>query len=144
MPVLDQAAAESAAAPVVRGQRDLPLSRPGLRGAAFPCCRRVRGRMDAHRVCGADLRAFHAPVRTIRAADRRTRLLLVALGVTLAAMNLSFYLALDRLPMSLVAAMEFLSTILIALLRLAQRPQSSGARACGRRRVRPHRLQLVD
>ena len=33
-------------------------------------------------------------------------------------MNVSFYLALDRLPMSLVAAMEFLSTILIALYGL--------------------------
>ena len=33
-------------------------------------------------------------------------------------MNLSFYLALDRLPMSLVAAMEFVSTILIALYGL--------------------------
>jgi inner membrane transporter RhtA len=61
---------------------------------------------------------FTRPVRTIRAADRRARLLLVALGVTLAAMNLSFYLALDRLPMSLVAAMEFLSTIVIALYGL--------------------------
>jgi inner membrane transporter RhtA len=33
-------------------------------------------------------------------------------------MNVSFYLALDRLPMSLVAAMEFVSTILIALYGL--------------------------
>ncbi len=61
---------------------------------------------------------FTRPARTMQAADRRTRLLLVALGVTLAAMNVSFYLALDRLPMSLVAAMEFLSTILIALYGL--------------------------
>ena len=61
---------------------------------------------------------FTRPARTIKLAGRRTRLLLVALGVTLAAMNLSFYLALDRLPMSLVAAMEFLSTILIALYGL--------------------------
>jgi inner membrane transporter RhtA len=61
---------------------------------------------------------FTRPVRTIKAADRRTRMLLVALGLTLAAMNLSFYLALDRLPMSLVAAMEFVSTILIALYGL--------------------------
>jgi inner membrane transporter RhtA len=58
------------------------------------------------------------PVRTIKAADRYTRILLVALGITLAAMNISFYLALERLPMSLVAAMEFLSTILIALYGL--------------------------
>ena len=43
---------------------------------------------------------FTRPLRTIRSADRRTRMLLVALGFTLAAMNVSFYLALDRLPMS--------------------------------------------
>jgi inner membrane transporter RhtA len=61
---------------------------------------------------------FTHPIRTVRLADRRTRLLLVALGGTLAAMNVSFYLALDRLPMSLVAAMEFVSTILIALYGL--------------------------
>lgn len=61
---------------------------------------------------------FTHPLRTIRGADRRTRMLLVALGFTLAAMNVSFYLALDRLPMSLVAAMEFVSTILIALYGL--------------------------
>jgi inner membrane transporter RhtA len=61
---------------------------------------------------------FTHPVRAIKAGNRHTRLLLVALGLTLAAMNVSFYLALDRLPMSLVAAMEFLSTILIALYGL--------------------------
>lgn len=61
---------------------------------------------------------FTRPVRAIKAADRRGRLLLVALGLTLAAMNISFYLALERLPMSLVAAMEFVSTILIALYGL--------------------------
>ena len=64
---------------------------------------------------------FTRPWRTIRRADRRGRRLLVMLGVTLAAMNLSFYLALDRLPMSLVAAMEFVSTLLIALHGLRTR-----------------------
>src|SRR3981081_732428 len=44
------------------------------------------------------------PWRTIREADGKTRLLLVGLGICLAVMNTSFYLALDRLPMSLVAA----------------------------------------
>jgi inner membrane transporter RhtA len=39
----------------------------------------------------------------------------VALGFCLAAMNTAFYLALDRLPMSLVAAMEFAGTVLVAL-----------------------------
>ncbi|MBS0533843.1 MAG: EamA family transporter [Proteobacteria bacterium] len=55
------------------------------------------------------------PWRTIARADGRTRLLLAGLGLCLAAMNTSFYLALDRLPMSLVAAMEFVGTIAIAL-----------------------------
>ena len=55
------------------------------------------------------------PWRTICEADRRTRILLIALGACLAVMNTSFYLALDRLPMSLVAAMEFVGTIGVAL-----------------------------
>lgn len=58
------------------------------------------------------------PWRTFRAADRSTRLLLLGLGACLAAMNTSFYLALDRLPMSLVAAIEFVGTIGIALYGL--------------------------
>src|SRR5262245_3073486 len=63
----------------------------------------------------AMLGPFTQPWRTIAAADRRTRLRLVALGVCLAAMNSAFYLALERLPMSLVAAIEFVGTIGIAL-----------------------------
>ncbi|WP_158816777.1 DMT family transporter [Methylocapsa sp. S129] len=58
------------------------------------------------------------PWRTIRQADARTRLLLIGLGACLAVMNTSFYLALDRLPMSLVAAMEFIGTIGVALYAL--------------------------
>jgi inner membrane transporter RhtA len=58
------------------------------------------------------------PWRTIREADARTRLLLIGLGACLAIMNTSFYLALDRLPMSLVAAMEFIGTIGVALYGL--------------------------
>lgn len=55
------------------------------------------------------------PWQTLAQADARTRLLLVGLGVCLAVMNTAFYLALERLPMSLVAAMEFLGTIGVAL-----------------------------
>ena len=58
------------------------------------------------------------PWRTIRRADGPTRRLLVGLGACLAVMNTSFYLALDRLPMSLVAAIEFVGTIAIALYGL--------------------------
>ncbi|PSJ55886.1 EamA family transporter [Kumtagia ephedrae] len=61
---------------------------------------------------------FTRPMKTIRTADGQSRMLLVALGITLAVMNVSFYLALERLPMSLVAAMEFVSTIVIALYGL--------------------------
>jgi inner membrane transporter RhtA len=61
------------------------------------------------------------PWRTIREADARTRLLLVGLGACLAVMNTAFYLALDRLPMSLVAAMEFVGTIGVALYGLRTR-----------------------
>ena len=55
------------------------------------------------------------PWRTLKEADAPTRLLLIGLGVCLAVMNTAFYLALARLPMSLVAAMEFVGTIGVAL-----------------------------
>jgi inner membrane transporter RhtA len=58
------------------------------------------------------------PWDTIKEADPRTRYLLVGLGACLAIMNTSFYLALDRLPMSLVAAIEFVGTIGVALYGL--------------------------
>lgn len=61
------------------------------------------------------------PWRTLGQADWRTRLLLLGLGACLAAMNTSFYLALERLPMSLVAAMEFVGTIAVALFGLRTR-----------------------
>lgn len=58
------------------------------------------------------------PWRTLLDADRQTRWLLIGLGVSLAVMNTSFYLALERLPMSLVAAIEFVGTIGVALYGL--------------------------
>ncbi|MGP1255329.1 MAG: EamA family transporter [Kiloniellales bacterium] len=58
------------------------------------------------------------PWRRLRIVDARTRLLLVGLGACLAVMNVSFYLALERLPMSLVAAIEFVGTIGVALYGL--------------------------
>ena len=45
------------------------------------------------------------PWRTIIRADAQGRALLFGLGICLAIMNTSFYLALDRLTMSLIAAM---------------------------------------
>lgn len=58
------------------------------------------------------------PWQTLQNADTRGRFLLLGLGICLAVMNTSFYLALERLPMSLVAAMEFVGTIGIALYGL--------------------------
>lgn len=58
------------------------------------------------------------PWRTLQNADTRGRFLLLGLGICLAVMNTSFYLALERLPMSLIAAMEFVGTIGIALYGL--------------------------
>lgn len=55
------------------------------------------------------------PWRTFARANRRERLLLLSLGACLAVMNSAFYLALDRLPIALVAAIEFVGTIGVAL-----------------------------
>lgn len=55
------------------------------------------------------------PWRTFRICSGRERALLLALGGCLAVMNSAFYLALERLPMALVAAIEFVGTIGIAL-----------------------------
>ena len=64
---------------------------------------------------------FTKPWKVIWEADAGTRWLLFGLGICLAVMNTSFYLALDRLPMSLVAAMEFIGTIGVALFGLRTR-----------------------
>ena len=62
-----------------------------------------------------------APWRMVRASSRRVLLLLVALGACLALMNSAFYLAIDRLPLGLVATIEFVGTILVALVGLRTR-----------------------
>lgn len=55
------------------------------------------------------------PWRTFQRSTTRQRLLLLSLGACLAGMNSAFYLALERLPIALVAAIEFVGTIGIAL-----------------------------
>lgn len=69
------------------------------------------------------------PWRTFAQSDRGRSGLLVALGACLAVMNVSFYLALDRLPMSLVAAIEFIGTIAVALYGLRTK-RNLAALAC--------------
>jgi inner membrane transporter RhtA len=55
---------------------------------------------------------WRRPWRLLRRPDERR--LLIALGVVLAAMNSLFYLAIDRLPLATVGAIEFLGTIVLA------------------------------
>jgi len=58
------------------------------------------------------------PWRLIARIDRRERTLLLIWGGSLALMNLSFYLALSRLPIGLVATIEFLGPVALALYGL--------------------------
>ena len=60
--------------------------------------------------------AWRRPWRVWRGLDRRTRLLLAAWAAVLAVMNSCFYLAIDRLPLGTVAAIEFLPVIAVAAL----------------------------
>jgi len=54
------------------------------------------------------------PWRYFRTLDAVTRRRVVMLGVVLALMNASFYIAIDRLPLSTVGAIEFIGPIALA------------------------------
>jgi inner membrane transporter RhtA len=58
--------------------------------------------------------AWRRPWRLVATATKSQRRTLLALGAVLAAMNALFYLAVDRLPLSSVGAIEFLGTIVLA------------------------------
>ena len=60
--------------------------------------------------------AWRKPWRLWVAADGRTKTLIALLGVTLALMNSTFYLAIDRMPLATVAAIEFVAVIGLALI----------------------------
>lgn len=57
---------------------------------------------------------WRRPWRILAAANRSQRLVFLALGGVLAAMNSLFYLAVDRLPLSTVGAIEFLGVVILA------------------------------
>jgi inner membrane transporter RhtA len=59
---------------------------------------------------------WRRPWRAWRRIDRSTRWLLTGWAVVLAVMNSVFYLAIDRLPLGTVAAIEFLPVIVLAAL----------------------------
>jgi inner membrane transporter RhtA len=57
---------------------------------------------------------WRRPWRIWRSAQPSQRRVFLGLGVVLAAMNSLFYLAVDRLPLSTVGAIEFLGTVILA------------------------------
>jgi inner membrane transporter RhtA len=65
---------------------------------------------------GALFALWRRPWRALRAADRETRRLVLALGLVFAVMNSCFYVAIDRLPLGTVAAIEFLPVVGLAAL----------------------------
>jgi inner membrane transporter RhtA len=58
--------------------------------------------------------AWRRPWRLLGSLDRRQRITLLALGIVLAGMNSMFYLAVSRLPLATVGAIEFLGTVVLA------------------------------
>jgi inner membrane transporter RhtA len=64
---------------------------------------------------------WRRPWRTWRRLDRGTRRLLLGWGGVLAVMNSCFYIAIDRLPLGTVAAIEFLPVIALAALAARNR-----------------------
>ncbi len=59
---------------------------------------------------------WRRPWRTFSALDRGARKLLLGWGMVLAVMNSCFYLAISRLPLATVAAIEFLPVVALAAL----------------------------
>ena len=59
---------------------------------------------------------WRRPWRTVASVDLATIRLMAGLGVVLAAMNGCFYLAIDRLPLATVSAIEFLPVVALAAL----------------------------
>jgi inner membrane transporter RhtA len=69
---------------------------------------------------------WRRPWRTLARVDRSGRRLLLAWGAVLAVMNCSFYLAIDRLPLATVAAIEFLPVVALAAFG-ARTPRNAAA-----------------
>ena len=73
--------------------------------------------------------ALRRPWRSFASLDRAGRRLLLAWAAVLAVMNCCFYVAIDRLPLGTVAAIEFLPVIALAALG-ARVPRNVVALAC--------------
>ncbi|MEA2324683.1 MAG: inner rane transporter RhtA [Solirubrobacteraceae bacterium] len=72
---------------------------------------------------------WRRPWRSARRLDGAARRLLLAWGAVLAAMNCCFYLAIDRLPLGTVAAIEFVPVIVLAAAG-TRTPRNAAALAC--------------
>ena len=59
--------------------------------------------------------AWRRPWKVLRSATRSDKLALIAMGGTLAMMNACFYLAISRIPLATVGAIEFVAPIGLAL-----------------------------
>lgn len=64
---------------------------------------------------GVIFAVWRRPWRTFLTSGRVTQWYIIGLGVVFALMNYSIYIAIDRLPLGTVAAIEFLGPILLAL-----------------------------
>jgi inner membrane transporter RhtA len=71
---------------------------------------------------GVIFAAWRRPWRALRVCDANARRLVISFGVVLAVMNACFYVAIDRLPLGTVAAIEFLPVIVLAALGARSAP----------------------
>ena len=67
------------------------------------------------------LALWRRPWRRLRTMDSQGRITLILLGLVLAAMNVVFYEAIDRLPLGTVGAIEFLGPLALAAVGLRTR-----------------------
>ena len=122
-------ARDGAAPALLRRKRRLPLPRSRVRGAPLRPARTARSRMAPDRECRRDLRTLATTVARapIDPRDRRSS----HSSVVFAAMNVCFYVAIDRLPLGTVAAIEFVPVIALAALgaRTRRNASRSGSRS---------------
>ena len=64
----------------------------------------------------AVLGAWRRPWRELRHRGRQVLLVVAGFGIALASMNLTFYLAIERLPLGTTVAIEFIGPILVAAI----------------------------
>ncbi len=84
-------------------------------------------------IAAAIFAGWRRPWRAFAAVDGAGRRNVIAMGIVLAAMNPCFYIAIDRLPLGTVAAIEFLPVIVLAALgiRTARNGAALAAAAAG-------------